>query len=52
MNVTLSHLPNAVNTANRLENKPEALKKEKQQIEFNVGLLKENIKACREKVNQ
>lgn len=52
VDIALSTLPNATESANRLKDKPEELKKKGQQVKSNVESLQKNINICREMINR
>lgn len=52
VDIALSTLPNATESANRLKDKPEELKKKGQQVKFNMESLQKNINICREMINR
>jgi len=52
VDITLSNLPRAIDSADRLKDTPETLKKKGQQVKNNVGTLQKNIDICRDMVNR
>lgn len=52
MDNALSTLPSAINSANRLNDKLEALKKEGPRVKSNMASLQSNINICREIINK
>ncbi|VVC44657.1 Hypothetical protein CINCED_3A025090 [Cinara cedri] len=52
LDIASSLLPNAVEFADRLKNKPETLQKKGQQVKSNMALLQKKINICREMVNR
>lgn len=52
MDIALSTLPSATESANRLKDKPEELKKKGQQVKSNMESLQKNINICREMINR
>jgi len=52
VDIALSLLPNATDSANRLKSKPEMLQKEGEQLKSNVESVQKKINICRDMVNR
>lgn len=52
MDLAASILPNAIDSVNRLKDKPEALQKKAQRVKDDIVTLRKKIDICRELVNK
>lgn len=50
--IALTNLPNAIESANLLKDKKEAIQEKKEQMNFTVDSLRRNINLCRETLNK